>query len=289
MKEKNAARIINIALKGSITVLEDEIEKYTSSYVTKNLENSEADIVYKLKDKNIFFLLEHQSKVDNVMAYRIARYQFEIIDSVIKDTNGKYKNKSYKFPQVIPIVIYIGKGKWTAKQRFEEMQINWGKDTLKGFSNYLYIDVNQMKDSELLEDSTTITKVMLIQKAKTEEEFNTYWEEVENELEEQIKEYSEEQIEFVRNVIVSIAMTRYRRKDIKKMLERYKNSGGKENMMTVVECLRKDREKAIKKSRKEGIEEGKVEVAKKMMGHNITLEIISKTTGISVEELKKLK
>ena len=348
-EKKNAVRIINIALNAKATVTEDEIEKYTSSYVTQNLENSEADIVYKLKGNNVFFLLEHQSKVDNSMAYRVARYQFEIIDSVIKDTNGKYKNKGYKFPLVIPIVIYIGKGKWTAKQKFEEMQISWGKDIVKGFSNYLFVDVNQMKESELLGDSTTITKVMLMQKAKTEEEFNTYWEDVENDLEEKIEEYTEDQMEFVRNVIVSIAMTRYQRKDIEVLLKKYKKQGGKDNMIAVVECLRKDREKAVKESRIKGIEEGKnkmmgvvenlkkdrekavresrikgieegknkmmgvvenlkkdrekavresrikgkreakLEVAKKMISYNIDIEVISRTTGIPLEELKEIK
>ena len=352
-EKKNAVKIINIALNGGATITEEKIEKYNSSFVSSNLENSEADVVYKLKDKNVFFLLEHQSKVDNVMAYRIAKYQFEIIDSVIKDTKGKYKNKSYKFPQVIPIVIYIGKGKWTAKQCFEEMQINWGKDTPKGFSNYLFVDVNQINNSELLEDNTTITKVMLMQKAKTEEEFNTYWEEIENELEINKRKYTNEQIEFVRNVITSIAMTKYDRKDIRKILERYQKLGGKENMMVVVENLRKDRERAVKKSRMEGIREGeskmmgvienlkedreravkksrmegikegeskmmgvienlkedreravkksrmegiregkieeKIEIAKKMLEVNVDIELVSKATGISIDELEKIK
>lgn len=44
-----------------LDISEDELEKYNSSFITKNYENSEADIVYKLKDKKVFILIEHQS------------------------------------------------------------------------------------------------------------------------------------------------------------------------------------------------------------------------------------
>ena len=86
-EKKNVVKIINYALNGLATVTEDEIEKYTSSYITKEFQNAEADVVYKVKNANMFFLLEHQSTVDEAMAYRIAVYQFAIINSVIKDTN----------------------------------------------------------------------------------------------------------------------------------------------------------------------------------------------------------
>ena len=82
------------------------------------------------------------------------------------------------------------------------------------------------------------------------------------------------------------------RKDREKAVRESRKKGieeGKSKMMGVVENLKKDREKAVRESRIEGIEEGKIEVAKKMLSYNIAIEIISKATGISVEELKKIK
>ncbi len=43
----------------------------------------EADIVYKIKDKDYFILIEHQSTIDDKMAYRIQNYKQAIIDSAI--------------------------------------------------------------------------------------------------------------------------------------------------------------------------------------------------------------
>lgn len=52
-------------------ISENEIEKYTSSYITEELKNSESDVVYKLKNENVFFLIEHQPRIDYSMPYRM--------------------------------------------------------------------------------------------------------------------------------------------------------------------------------------------------------------------------
>lgn len=69
----------------------EEIEKYNSSFINKTFQNKEADIVYKLKDKNIFFLIEHQSKIDYSMPFRLLEYEVAIIRSAI----DKSKIKNY--------------------------------------------------------------------------------------------------------------------------------------------------------------------------------------------------
>ena len=58
------------------------IEKYNSSFINKIYQNKEADIVYKLKNREIFFLIEHQSKVDYSMPKRILEYQVLIMNSL---------------------------------------------------------------------------------------------------------------------------------------------------------------------------------------------------------------
>ena len=110
--------LINQAIKTKLKA--EEIEKYTSSFVNKIFENREADIVYKYKNKNIFFLIEHQTKIDYSMQYRILEYEIEIMKSAIDIR--KVKNKEYKLPLVIPIVLYTGKKKWDAKRYLEESQ-----------------------------------------------------------------------------------------------------------------------------------------------------------------------
>ena len=72
-KKENAVLIINKATNAKIKI--EDIEKYKSSFINKLFQNREADTVYKMKDKNIFFLIEHQTKIDYSMTFRILEYQ----------------------------------------------------------------------------------------------------------------------------------------------------------------------------------------------------------------------
>ena len=58
-KKEEAIALINQAIKTKLK--SEEIEKYTSSFVSKIFQNREADTVYKYKNKNIFFT-DHWSK-----------------------------------------------------------------------------------------------------------------------------------------------------------------------------------------------------------------------------------
>ena len=92
-----ATEIINKVLVNEIEP--EEIEKYNSSYITSTLKNRECDIVYKLKNKDIFFLIEHQTKIDYKMALRMYEYSLEIRRSAIK--GKEMNNKKIEIPAVI--------------------------------------------------------------------------------------------------------------------------------------------------------------------------------------------
>lgn len=71
-KREDAVELINKAIQTKL--IAQNIEKYNSSFVNKIFQNREADVVYKLKERNIFFLIEHQTKIDHSMPYRILEY-----------------------------------------------------------------------------------------------------------------------------------------------------------------------------------------------------------------------
>ena len=54
-----------------------------------------------------FILLELQSKVDNMMPYRILEYMVEIW------RKDRKNNKNKELPLIVPCVLYTGKSKWT--------------------------------------------------------------------------------------------------------------------------------------------------------------------------------
>ena len=95
-KKKEAIKIINRILDKNNKIKENSIEKYISSFISNELKNSESDVIYKLKNENVFFLIEHQTKIDYLMPYRILQYELEIISSVLIDRKYIDKNTTSK-------------------------------------------------------------------------------------------------------------------------------------------------------------------------------------------------
>ena len=70
-------------MKPKEELTEEMIEKYDTKFITSIYEKREADIVYKLKGKEVFFLIEHQTKVLEIYSY-IGRRNIKILHFYIK-------------------------------------------------------------------------------------------------------------------------------------------------------------------------------------------------------------
>lgn len=88
----------------------------------------------------------------------------------------------------------------------------------------------------------------------------------------------EEHQRMVRNSLVSSAI----KKGWNKGIEDGKKEGLKEG-------LKEGKEEGLKEGIEKGILQGKKDIAKKLMEQKISIEIISKTTGLSIDELNDLK
>ncbi len=64
----------------------------------------------------VYVLLEHQSTVDRLMAYRMLRYVGRIWDEWLK---GQPEAK--QLPRVVPVVLFAGEGPWTAPTSVESL------------------------------------------------------------------------------------------------------------------------------------------------------------------------
>lgn len=77
--KKEAEEFINQFLEPKEEVKAEDLIRYTNSYITKKYKSKEADLVYKLKNQEAFFLIEHQSTIDNSMPYRMLNYCIDIM------------------------------------------------------------------------------------------------------------------------------------------------------------------------------------------------------------------
>jgi len=62
-----------------------KLQIYNSEFINNKYEKRISDIIYKEKEKEIYYLIEHQSKVDINMPNRILEYCMELMKEVKKN------------------------------------------------------------------------------------------------------------------------------------------------------------------------------------------------------------
>ena len=276
--KKSTVDFINSFLH--LNLAESDIEKYEKEFRTSEFSNVEADVVYKIKNKNVFILIEHQSSVDYKMSYRIMRYKYAIIESAID--KKRLKEKSYRIPMVIPIVLYTGKRKW------KKLLINDIEEKVEGYAEnwleYTLIDVNEFSNEQLLADNLIITKAMLIEKSKNKEELYKNIEEVIN-IQKEKKAFDNLQLE----KLITYELSETEDKNIMhEFIEKIRNIEGSGEIMTNASRIIN---REIRKQRKAGLEQGLRQgiklVAKKLKG-KMDIKEISQITGLSETEIENL-
>ena len=169
-KERNFLELIQSFINEDWVKGVDEncLEKADKEFVTPEFDKRESDIVYRLnlKDREVIFycLLEMQSSVDFTMPFRLLCYIVELLREVYRNTDEKERErKGFRFPAVVPIVLYNGEANWTALKEFKKVFKSY-----KEFGNhlldfeYLLIDVNSYSDEELLEVANVISSIFYL-------------------------------------------------------------------------------------------------------------------------------
>lgn len=300
--EKEVEKIIKEMLIKGEKITYKELEKYNSSFINSQYRNKEADIVYKLKNTNTFFLIEHQSYIDYSMSYRILEYGTEIIRSAIN--NKKKKQKNYIYPKVYLLVLYTGAKKWSSSVEYKEIADKVLKDEKYTINaEYGIIDIHKYKKEELIKDECIIKNVMGIGKCKTAQEVKDTLDYLITNSKTKEKQYKIWKI--AKYIFPKIVGEKY----IEKILEMQEKE--EVNMFGMLEeNLKKEREQIVMKAKAEGKKKGltegklegkiegkiegklegkleeKIELIKNMIKEKISIETISKVTKLSKEEIE---
>ena len=282
--KEEALSLINKAIKPEKEIKE-EIELYNSRFITSKYKERESDIIYKVKNKNIFFIIEHQSTIDYSMPYRMMQYSIEIMRLIINEKENK--NKTYKYPQIIPIIIYTGEKEWDAKLSMKELveKVEWYEEK----EEISLVDINEYTKEELLEEKNILSKVMLLEKSKNKIEF------MEN-VKEVLEIADDRNIDKLKDIIIYKAYDALGQEELEEMLNKMKNKK-EESIMTLGERIRKNEREERMKARNEGKIEGKLEgkleemnkTIKKMLQLKLDENIIKEVTGVKDNELQKVK
>jgi hypothetical protein len=98
------------------------LERVHSSHISTDLREREDDMLWRLRWQGtwlyVYLLLEFQSAVDTFMAVRIQTYVGLLYEGLIR---SRQLTPSGMLPPVVPIVLYNGRGAWTAALEVAEL------------------------------------------------------------------------------------------------------------------------------------------------------------------------
>ena len=162
LKDRNEATgFINKVVFNEEKIKIGDIEEYTENFITSNYKDKVADIVYKYCPiDGVYFLIEHQTKIDQNMPIRIAEYSLEIM---------KAEYKKGKRAEVIAIVLYTGKRKWNVPTNLGTVsEENKEKCKLVGMhTNYTLYCSNNYSDRELIKEGNALSIVLLLERTQS--------------------------------------------------------------------------------------------------------------------------
>ena len=285
LKDRNEATgFINKVVFNEEKIKTGDIEEYTENFITSNYKDKVADIVYKYCPiDGVYFLIEHQTKLDQNMPIRIAEYSLEIM---------KAEYKKGKRAEVIAIVLYTGKRKWNVPTNLGTVcEENKEKCKLVGMhTNYTLYCSNNYSDRELIKEGNALSIVLLLERTKSIESLIKKI----NEILQSKLELSEESRQLITTYIVNVLKGILGEEKTKELTNKLNNE--KENFSMLEEVIRKEffenRKRGMKDGIKTGIENGKKQERRKTINRmsrlGFDVKQISEILGISDAEVNRM-
>lgn len=285
-KKKEMQKLLYQFIKIKDNITQKDLIQCKTDHISRKYKNLQSDIIYKLKNKPIYFLVEHQSKVDEEMPERIFEYVHEIMREEINNIPFK---KEKIFPVVVPIVIYTGVEKWKAKTDFAKRQYQ-----SQNYEEYLIhlqynlIAIQDYTNEELLEQKSLLSAAMILEKCKTAEE-------LEKQSYKIVGVISEEK-EKLKEIIMNFVAKNIGKEKALKILEKI-DKKEETGMSPLTKMLAEMQVKAENEGMQRGMEKGetsgklkaRMEMAKNMLEAGETEEKIILYTGISKNKIEKIK
>ena len=166
-----------ISLNWMMELTENDLELINKEFTTDQFDTYESDLIYKVNTKEgiiyLFFLLELQSYNDFTMPFRLLVYMIAIWVDYFKNCDKNVrKQKDFRLPAIMPIVLHNGEKNWTASRNFKEMiaHANVFGDYVVNFK-YELVSINELTTMKIKNSNTLIDNIFLADKKKTRKEW----------------------------------------------------------------------------------------------------------------------
>jgi predicted transposase/invertase (TIGR01784 family) len=267
-------------------IKETDLKREQTELIGKDFSIKRSDILYKIEKRNgqdiyIYLLLEHQSKVDQLMAFRMLAYKVRIWEQYVKSHKKESEQKGFKLPVIIGMVFYDGKAKWTSpmdvKEKITEIK-NMEEYLIK--ANYELINLSNIKEETIINMKKALGVILLTDKPnvriKRAEELLKI---INKDIILKLPEEEKEKFDKHRNAFIELFGKRTDYKEIEERFEELKEMEVPKMFNTLEEIAKRDREKAKV--------EGKLEERERFI--KFIIKNLSKRFGDQLTEEIKVK
>ncbi|WXR62504.1 Rpn family recombination-promoting nuclease/putative transposase [Peptostreptococcaceae bacterium AGR-M142] len=288
-------------------IKKEDLVLIDKEFILSNFKDEEADIVYKVnvdgEEVILYMLLEFQSKVDYRMPIRLFLYICEIYRMYLDehDDNTK-KQKGFRLPPVIPVVLYNGENNWHVPRSFKEVikSHEMYSDYVIDF-NYLLFDIHRMDDEELKKIANVVSTIFYLDKEDNIELIVKRLETIKGVIKRLQIDKKKNLLRWIKNVIVENTSLDNKEKLIElidETIETQEVDMMISNMGRVInEGLEAKLAEGIMKGKLEGRLEGKVEgfeehsiiTAIEMLQDNMNIELVAKYSKLKISKVKDIK
>ena len=164
--------------------------------------------------------------------------------------------------------------------------------------------MNNYTEEKLLKTPSFMTKALLIEKAKDNEQIANYIEKIVEIINKDKENYSNNIKEIFKIMLTQIIKNKIGKEKTDEFLNKL-NIGGDKDMMAVFETIQQDNKRIYRRGKKDGIVEGikkgisqgisqgimenSIAIAKKLLSRNNSKEEVAEITGLKIEEIEKLQ
>lgn len=177
-----------------------------------------ADTVKKirLRDENgealdtplfLISLTEHKSDVDYDVSMQLLKYMVGIWQTYAREQRGLNRNKTFRYPPIIPIVYYEGKAKWTADMQLSDriMMSEAFREWIPDF-RYELVRIHDFDNRELLARGDEMSLIMLFNKIQNTMDLEEFLKLPKEELNQIVKETPEYIIDIIATVMKALCV-----------------------------------------------------------------------------------
>ena len=137
--------------------------KKISDLETRNIKNNTQ--IYKHMYKEMYFIIQYENQFYSQKIFEILQICMELIKKWKEEKiKSKNQNKSFRYPIIIPIIIYTGEKEWRSKKQIKLTQTEFENNGV--YFSYNLINIKNMSMLKLLEKDTLITDLLLLKKCE---------------------------------------------------------------------------------------------------------------------------